>query len=125
MFDVDTTSEAVKDFEFTVAGASLWSAAPTADFAGNMWTLLAQVSPTTAPSLAVAGMSAAGVRTEPKIVFQGTAPDVTAQQGGDWGDFFDCAQDPLDGSAWCIGNYGGPKTASCPTPAKVAHIVTK
>ncbi len=125
MFNIDTAVASEKDFEYAVNGASLWSAAPTVDFAGNMWTLMAQVSPTTPPSLVVAGMSAAGVRTEPKIVFQGTQPDVTAQSGGDWGDFFDCAQDPKDGSSWCIGNYGGPAKASCPTPAKVVHITTK
>jgi glutamate carboxypeptidase len=43
-----------------------------------MWTLMAQVSPTTPPSLVVAGMSAAGELTAPKIVVQGTVPDVTA-----------------------------------------------
>jgi hypothetical protein len=95
------------------------------DFAGNMWTLMAQVSPSTPPSLLIAGMSAASVRTEPKVVFQGTAPDVTASMGGDWGDFFDCAQDPIDGSSWCLGNYGGPARGGCPTPAKVVHITTR
>jgi hypothetical protein len=125
MFDVNTATGAMHDFEYAIAGASLWSAAPGIDFAGNMWTLMAQVSPTTPPSLVVAGLSAAGVRTEPKIVFQGTQPDVTASMGGDWGDFFDCAQDPLDGSSWCLGNYGGPARGGCPTPAKVVHITTK
>jgi len=125
MFDIDTTANKLHDFEYAVPGASLWSAAPGIDRNGNMWTLMAQVSPTTPPSLVVAGMSAAGELTAPKIVVQGTVPDVTAASGGDWGDFFNCAPDPTDASVWCIGNYGGPKRGSCPTPAKVVHVATR
>jgi len=125
MFDIDTQSNTLHDFEYAVPGVSLWSAAPGIDRGGNMWTLMSQVSPTTPPSLLVAGMSATGVLTAPKIVFQGTQPDVTGSMGGDWGDFFDCAPDPIDDSVWCIGNYGGAPVDGCRTPAKVVHIATQ
>ena len=40
----------------------------------------------------------------------------------EFGDFFDAAQDPADGSVWAVGNYasGGNQCG-----ARVVHIVTK
>jgi hypothetical protein len=121
MFDIRTDANVVDDFDFAVPGTYVWSAAPGIDRDGNMWALMSETSPTLAPSLAVGGRSASGVVTAPQIVVQGSAPDVT--ENGDWGDFFDCAQDVSDGSVWCLGNYGGAgPDSSCPTPAKLVHI---
>jgi hypothetical protein len=121
MFDIDTDANVVDDFEFAVPNTYVWSAAPGIDRDGNLWALMSETSPSKAPSLAVGGRSVSGVVTAPRIVVQGSAPDVT--DNGDWGDFFNCAQDVDDGSVWCLGNYGGVgPDRSCPTPAKVVHI---
>jgi hypothetical protein len=126
LFDIDTSANTLRDYELEEEGTSLWSAAPGIERNGNMWALMSQVSPSTPPSLVVAGVSANGMVTPPKVVFEGTEPDVTADMGGDWGDFFDCAPDLTDDSVWCLGNYGGPpRSDGCPTPAKLVHITTK
>jgi hypothetical protein len=127
MFHVRTDKNTETDFDFSAPNVFVWSGSPGIDKNGNMWTLMSESSTTLNPSLAVGGLSASGTRTDPRIVFQGTMPDVTGATFGDWGDFFACDQDPTDGSVWCIGNYGGAPVprkgqSPCKTPAKIVHI---
>lgn len=103
MFDINTSSNTVSSFDFSLPGTFLWSAVPGIDSNGNMWSLMSEVTPSTAPGLALGGKTASGTVFQPTIVTPGVAPF-----GGDrWGDYFGSAQDPSDGSVWLIGEYGG------------------
>jgi hypothetical protein len=118
MFDVNTQTGQLHDFDLTLDGNILWSTAPGIDKGGNMWALAAQTSATVPISLAVGGMSAAGMLVPPQTVVKGTGPF----PADEFGDFFDMAQDPADGTVWGVGNYasGGNKCG-----ARVVHVVTK
>jgi len=103
MFDIDTSSNSVSSFDFSLPGTFLWSSVPGIDSSGNMWALMSEVSPSTAPGLAVGGKTARGTVFQPTIITSGVAPFA----GDRWGDYFGSAQDPSDGSVWLIGEYGG------------------
>src|SRR6185369_5673595 len=98
MFDVNTATGAFRDFDFAMPGTTLWSCAPGIDKDGNMFALMAQTNATTPLSLAVGGMTTAGALLPPQTVWKGTglfpAPE--------FGDFFDAAQDPVDGTVWAV-----------------------
>ncbi len=127
MFHVRTdTGMLVNDFDFSSPGAYVWSGSPGIDSSGNMWSLMAVSSNTVFPSLLVGGYSAAGTKTDVQSVLMGTQSIGMPTTFGVWGDFTNCAQDPTDGSVWCIDNWGGPPTSNgSDAPAKMAHITTK
>ena len=118
MFDVNTQTGQLHDFDFPMAGSMVWSTAPGVDKGGNMWALAAQTSSTVPISLAVGGMTAAGALVPAQTVVKGNG----TFPADEFGDFFDMAQDPADGSVWGVGNYaiGGNKCG-----ARVVHVVTK
>jgi hypothetical protein len=129
MFHVQTDTNSVTDFQFDVPQVGTWSAAAGIDGNGNMWSVLSESSASLNPSIALGGYSAAGRKTDPQIVFQGTQPDESnGNDDGtflDWGDFFACDQDRGDGTLWCIANYGGAPVHGCGTPAKLLHVTTR
>jgi hypothetical protein len=114
MFEVDTATGTLTDFDVGLPGFTLWSAAPGIDKDGNMYALMAQSNATTPLSLAVAGVTAGGAKIPPQTVFKGTGTFPAEQ----FGDFFDAAQDPVDGTVWGVGNYA--KNGAC--GARVVHV---
>ena len=117
MFEVNTETGAARDFDFAMPGAVLWSCAPGLDKNGNMFALMAQTNASTPVSLAVGGMTAAGAMIKPQTVWKGTGNFPAPE----FGDFFDAAQDPVDGTVWAVGNYA----ASGKCGARVVHIVAQ
>jgi hypothetical protein len=79
-----------------------------------MFALMAQTSASTPLSLAVAGMTRAGAMIPPQTVWKGNGTFPAPQ----FGDFFDAAQDPVDGTVWAVGNYA----AAGKCGARVVHI---
>jgi hypothetical protein len=118
VFDVDTQAGSLKNYDFTVAGSSMWSATVGLDSSNNIFTLIAQTSSTIPISLAVGGVSASGAVIKPQIVQQGNG----AFPADQFGDFFASSQDPVDGSVWAVGNYA---SGSNKCGARVVHIVAK
>jgi hypothetical protein len=117
MFEVNTDTGVARDFDFALPGAILWSCAPGLDRNGNMFALMAQTSGATPVSLAVGGMTAAGQMIKPQTVWKGTGTFPAPE----FGDFFDAAQDPADGTVWAVGNYA----ASGECGARVVHITAQ
>jgi len=117
MFEVNTETGVARDFDFALPGFTLWSCAPGLDKDGNMFALMAQTNSTTPVSLAVGGMTAAGGMIKPQTVWKGTG-DFPAPQ---FGDFFDAAQDPVDGTVWAVGNYA----ANGKCGARVVHVAAQ
>jgi hypothetical protein len=79
-----------------------------------MYALMAQTNSSTPLSLAVGGITAAGTMIAPHTVWKGTG----TFPADEFGDFFDAAQDPEDGTVWAVGNYA----ASGKCGARVVHI---
>jgi hypothetical protein len=120
-FVVDTGANTLREFDFSLPELNVWSAAPGIDRKGNVWFYMAVSSETKQLSLALAGVSAGGAVIPPKIVVNGTAP----MDAGSFGDFFDGAQDPADGSVWFVGHYGTPKPSGSFCMSRVAHVVAE
>jgi hypothetical protein len=114
LFDVDTATGVLRDFDFALPGAALWSCAPGLDKDGNMYALMAHSNAATPLGLAVGGMTNTGAMIPPQPVMKGVGTFPAEQ----FGDFFDAAQDPVDGTVWAVGNYA----ASGKCGARVVHI---
>jgi hypothetical protein len=117
MFDVNTQTDVLRDFDFALPGYIVWSASPGIDKNGNMFAIMAQTNATTPLSLAVGGMNNAGALIPAQTAWKGTG-NFPADE---FGDFFDVAQDPADGTVWAVGNYA----ASGKCGARVLHITAK
>jgi hypothetical protein len=117
MFDVNTETGVLRDFDLAMPGTTLWSAAPGIDKDGNMFALMAQTNASTPISLAVGGMTREGALIPPQSAWKGTGTFPAPQ----FGDFFDAAQDPMDGSVWAVGNYA----AGGDCGARVVHITAQ
>jgi hypothetical protein len=117
LFDVNTETGVLRDFDLALPGNVLWSCAPGIDKDGNMFALMAQTSASTPLSLAVGGMTTGGKLIAPQTVWKGTATFPAAE----FGDFFDAAQDPVDGTVWALGNYA----ANGKCGARVVHITAQ
>jgi hypothetical protein len=117
LFDVNTETGVARDFDLALPGAILWSCAPGLDKDGNMFALMAQTNGTTPLSLAVGGMTAAGRMIAPQTVWKGNGTFPAPE----FGDFFDAAQDPTDGTVWAVGNYA----AGGKCGARVVHITAQ
>ena len=125
MFDIDTGAVALQALRVRRDGRVALVRSAQRRFAGNMWTLMAQVSPTTAPSLVVAGMSASGVQTAPKIVLAGRSP-TSRRRWAETGATSSTAlrtRSTAARGAWAT--TAARPAAPRPTPAKVVHITTK
>jgi hypothetical protein len=122
MFVVDTTTNAVNNYDFALDGTQLFFGVPGLDRAGNAWLVAAEAQPSGAVGLALAGRRASGNLVAPTII----APGQSQLTGNRFGDFFSAAQDPVDGSTWLIGQYASTSnpslnpenTAGC----KIVHV---
>jgi hypothetical protein len=113
-------SGSVREFDFSVPDINLWSAAPGIDRSGNVWFLMAWSSASVPLSLALAGVTRAGIVIPPKVVVPGTVP----MDAGSFGDFFDGVQDPVDGTVWFVGHYGAPKPRDSFCASRVVHVLS-
>jgi hypothetical protein len=120
-FLVDTRTNTVREYDFSVPDINVWSAAPGIDRSGNVWFLMAWSSPTVPLSLALAGVTRAGTVIPPKVVVPGTVP----MDDGSFGDFFDGVQDPVDGTVWFVGHYGAPKPRDSFCASRVVHVLSR
>jgi hypothetical protein len=116
MFDVQTATNSVDSFDFSMPGTFLWSAIAGIDSIGNMWALMSEVSPTTSPGLALGGRSAGGQIQQPTTIVSGISPFPIDR----WGDYFGSAQDPVDGTVWLIGEYS---VANGQYSNRVVHVL--
>jgi hypothetical protein len=119
-FIVNTSTNTMKEYDFSMPNLNVWSAAPGIDRTGNVWFYMAVSSATQHLSLALAGVTVAGQVIAPRIVVPGRTPMDAPQ----FGDFFDGAQDPADGSVWFVGHYGAPKRSTF-CVSRVLHVLTK
>jgi hypothetical protein len=118
VFDVDTATNTVDSFDLGMPGRYLFWGVPGVDGRGNVWVLMSEVTATTAPGLALGGRMAAGDVVPPTVILEGTAP----HNGNRFGDYYGMAQDPVDGTLWGIGEYGG---AGGRGVCRVVHVVGK
>lgn len=116
----------VTDADFSMPNTFLWAAVPAVDATGNMWALMSWVTPSTAPGEAVAGVLTNGQWRAPAPLVNGLSPFTGYCSNGNnpctsyaWGDFFESAQDPSDGTIWLAGEYGG---AGGNAASKVIHV---
>jgi hypothetical protein len=105
VFDIDTTKNTATSHDFALDKTQLWFGVPGFDKFGNTWVLMAEATPTGNVGLALAGIYASGKTYDPHII----VPGVSALDGERFGDYFSAAQDPVDGSTWLIGQFGGVK----------------
>lgn len=101
MFDIETASGTVTQYDLGIPGTFVWSAAPGIDSLGNTSVIMSEMVPSTQPGLAVGGRSATGQIVMPGVVVSGVEPYAADR----WGDYFAAAQDPVDGSLWMTGMY--------------------
>jgi hypothetical protein len=101
ILDVDTSNYTATYHDMSLAGAQLWYGEPGLDSKGNTWVLMAEAPAGGNNGLALGGILASGQLVNPYVIKQG-------QSGlGSFGDYFSSAQDPVDGSSWLIGQWGG------------------
>jgi hypothetical protein len=125
MFDIDTTKNTATTHDFSLNANQLWFGVPGVDSAGNVW-MLASSSTTAGPiGLALMGVYASGNAYDPQVIVKGTAQLNNGSANTRWGDYYSAAQDPIDGSTWLIGQYGGGPTGLNPESnagCKVVHV---
>jgi hypothetical protein len=125
LFDIDTVTNTATTHDFSFAGNQLWFGVPGVDKAGNVW-MLASSSTTKGPiGLALMGVYSTGVSYDPNSIVTGTAQINNGSATTRWGDYYSAAQDPIDGSTWMIGQYGGGPAGLNPESnagCKVVHV---
>ncbi len=125
LFDIDTATNTAKTHDFSFAGNQLWFGVPGVDKAGNVW-MLASSSTTKGPiGLALMGVYNSGSTYDPNTIVMGTAQINNGSATTRWGDYYSAAQDPIDGSTWMIGQYGGGPAKLNPESnagCKVVHV---
>jgi hypothetical protein len=118
----------VKSDDFALDGTQLFYGASALDDAGNMWLLSAAAKPAGFVGLALGGRSASGQVFQPKQIVEGQS-DLGGGGGGltRFGDYVAGAQDPVDGTAWMIGQYAaaakGPLNNENSAGCKVVHVL--
>lgn len=108
MFDINTSTNTVNSFDFSMPNTYLWAAAPGIDKNGNMWAIMSITSPTIFPGLAVGGQLANGLFRAPAPIVSGISTYTGSCDSTGfcrWGDFFGAAQDPSDGTVWMTSTY--------------------
>jgi hypothetical protein len=104
-FDVDTTANKVTSNDYAVDGTQLFYGGSAFDGTGTAWVLMASVKKDGFVGLTLAGRSATGQIIAPKEVVKGLAAIPSGGGLTRFGDYFAGAMDPVDGSAWLIGQW--------------------